>query len=177
MLAACISAWVAFRAVEIAEQSQRPYPYPFIDTQSRYQLILLKLKNAGGTSAHDVYMEWDEGARPNVHRSSGSVPTDFATGAEKAVRLLLPGETLTSMLGVSFEVAKDVKESASEWSGTIHFRDNKGHRYCHRFLIDRSVFSWGLTDETEQLKAMYSLSQIPGLLKDINKSIGKIGKA
>lgn len=163
--------------MEIAEQSQRPYPYPFIDTQSRYQLILLKLKNAGGTAAHDVYIDWDEGARPNVHRGNRPVPTDFATGAEQAVRLLLPGETLTSMLGVSFEVAKDVKESTSEWSGTIHFRDSKGHRHRHRFLIDRSVFSWGLADETEQLKAMYSVSQIPDLLKDIKKSIDKIGKA
>lgn len=176
VLAACISALVAFRAVEIAEQSQRPYPYPFIDTQSRYQLILLKLKNAGGTSAHDVFIEWDEGCRPNVHRSNGAVPTDFATGADKAVKLLLPGETLTSMLGVSFVIAKDVKESKNEWSGTVHFRDTKGHRLHHRFLIDRSVFSWGLADETEQLKAMYSVSQMPELLRDIKKSIDKIGK-
>lgn len=176
VLAACISALVAFRSAEVAEQSQRPYPYPFIDTQSRYQLILLKLRNAGGTAAHDVYIEWDEGARPNVHRGNEPEPTDFATGKQKAVRLLLPGDTLTSMLGVSFEVAKDVKDSQTEWSGTIHFRDPKGRRHHHRFLIDRSVFSWGLADETEQLKAMYSVSQIPSLLKDIQKSIDGIGK-
>lgn len=177
VLAACISSLVAFRAAEIAEQSQRPYPYPFIDTQSRYQLILLKLKNAGGTTAHDVFIEWDEGGRPSVHRGNSPVPTDFATGVDKAVRQLLPGETLTSMLGVSFEVAKEVKDSTSQWSGTVHFRDTKGRRHHHRFLIDRSVFSWGLADETEELKAMYSISQLPKLLDEIKKSVDKLGKS
>jgi hypothetical protein len=49
VLAACISALVSFRSISIAEEAQKPYPYPYIDISSRLGLSLLKLRNAGGT--------------------------------------------------------------------------------------------------------------------------------
>jgi hypothetical protein len=175
VLAACISAIVAFRSAEIAEEAQKPYPYPYIDTQSRYQLILLKLKNVGGSPAHDVYIEWNNKARPECQgNGEEGNPTTFATGRENAVKVLMPGEAQTSMLGVSHWVAGNIRNAENEWSGLVRFRDSKGNQHKHTFIIDRSIFAWGLNDETEQIKALHSMTRVPDLLEKINKSIGKL---
>jgi hypothetical protein len=97
VLAASVSALVAFRSVALVEESQRPYPYPYIDIKSRYGLSLIKIKNAGGSAAHRVYFEWDGGI-PCIRQGSQSKaqPIHFAGEAEHAIAVLMPIPLYTS---------------------------------------------------------------------------------
>lgn len=67
VIAAAISALVAFRSAELTEESLKPYPYPFIDTSSRYSLAQLRIRNVGGSAAHEVYLNWTAKSMPKVH--------------------------------------------------------------------------------------------------------------
>ncbi|HDZ54941.1 MAG TPA: hypothetical protein ENI17_11910 [Pseudomonas xinjiangensis] len=174
VFAAALASLVAFRAAELAEAQLRPYPYPFFDLRSRMGLVLLRIKNAGGSAAHDVYIDWEEGAQPIGSSGGKKAPKEFATGRDNAIRLLLPGESIATMLDVSHEVAADVKDRSDGLRGRIHFKDERGRKLNHQFLIDTTVFSWGLKDETEELKALYSITQLPDQLKEIKKSIDKM---
>lgn len=174
VLAAALASLVAFRAAELAEAQLRPYPYPFFDLRSRMGLVLLRIKNAGGSAAHDVYIDWEEGSQPIGSSGGKKAPKEFATGRGNAIRLLLPGESIATMLDVSHEVAADVKDRPDGLRGRIHFKDERGRRLSHQFLIDTTVFSWGLQDETEELKALYSITQLPDKLKEVRKVLEKL---
>lgn len=174
VLAAALASLVAFRAAELAEARLRPYPYPYFDLRSRMGLVLLRIKNAGGSAAHDVYIDWEDGCQPLGSTGGKKTPKEFATGKQNAIRLLLPGESIATMLDVSHEVAADVKDHPDGLRGRIHFKDERGRKVSHQFLIDTTVFSWGLKDETEELKALYSITQLPDELKEIRKALGKL---
>ena len=54
VIASVIAAWTGQKALEIQEDSQKPYPYPMVDASSRYGLLQLRVKNTGGSPAHDI---------------------------------------------------------------------------------------------------------------------------
>lgn len=178
VLAASISALVSFRTISIAEEAQKPYPYPYIDTQSRHGLALIKIKNAGGSAAHHVYIEW-EGSVPKLRQSSGpeeAEPIHFAGDDAHAIAVLMPGEEQATMLGASHLVAKKIKMLEKELRGQVVFRDIKGNLHRQPFYIETSFFQWSLVDETELLRAQYAVSMIPDALAKINTSLTKISE-
>lgn len=175
VLAATVSALVSFRTVAIVEESQRPYPYPFIDIKSRYGLSLIKIKNAGGSAAHRIYFEW-EGGIPLLHQGSGSEPEPlhFAGDEGHAISILMPGEEQATMLGVHHWVASQLRDAKPNLKGNIVFRDVKGHVCRTPFFIDISFYEWALADDTEQLKAQRAMTELPEALAKINQSLSKI---
>ncbi len=176
VLAACISAMVAFRSISIAEEAQKPYPYPFFDTQSRYGLVLLKLKNAGGSAAHQVFLEW-EGGIPELRVLNGvesSEPIVFATDEKHAVSVLMPGEETATILGSSHTVARRVSALKSQLKGQVVYRDIRGTQHRQPFFIDTSFFQWALKDETELLKAQYAVTLLPETLSKMTRTLEQI---
>ena len=176
VLAASVSALVSFRTISIAEESQRPYPYPYIDTQSRYGLSLLKLKNAGGSAAHQVYIEW-EGPTPELCQNSDSgdaKPIHFAGDKAHAIAHLMPGESQATPLGVHHWVAEQLKKMDRELKGRVFFQDIKGNQHSVPFFLDTSFIKWSIGDETEMLKAQYALGKIPEALNQIDRSLKQI---
>jgi hypothetical protein len=178
VLAASVSALVAFRSVAIVEESQLPYPYPYIDVKSRYGLSLIKIKNAGGSAAHCVYLEWDGGI-PSIRQGSQSQPQPlhFADGAQHAISILMPGEEQASMLGVHHWVAQQLEANKPELKGSVVFKDVKGNICRTPFFIDISFYKWALADETELLKAQRAMTELPEVLAKMNKSLEQISKA
>lgn len=178
VLAASISALVAFRSVAIVEESQRPYPYPYIDIKSHYGLSLIKIKNAGGSAAHRVYLEWTDG--PPLLRqgpNSEAQPLYFAGDATQAIAVLMPGEEQATMLGVHHWVADRVKASPRELRGQVVYQDVKGNTCRLPFFIDTSFYKWALADETELLKAHNAMTHVPDVLTQMSKSLEQISKS
>jgi hypothetical protein len=176
VLASCISAFVAYRTIAILEETQKPFPYPYIDTKSRHGLSLLKLKNAGGSSAHHVYLEWSDGV-PAIYQASGNEgkAVNFADSS-RAILVLIPGDEQATVLGVHHWLADQLKALNKELKGHVVFRDVKGNEYREPFFIDISFFEWAIADETEQLRAQYATAQIPDALKKVVEELRKISR-
>lgn len=177
VLAASVSALVAFRSVALVEESQRPYPYPYIDVKSRYGLSLIKIKNAGGSAAHRVYFEWEGGA-PSLRQGSQdeAQPIHFAGDAAHAIAVLMPGDEQATMLGVHHWVAQQLKTHKQELKGNVVFQDVKGRTHRTPFFIDTSFYEWALADETELLKAQNAVTELPAALAKMNQSLERIGR-
>lgn len=178
VLAASISALVAFRSVALVEQSQQPYPYPYIDVKSRSGLSLIKIKNAGGSAAHRVYLEWDGGI-PSIRQGAQSEaqPIHFAGDEEHAIAVLMPGEEQSTMLGVHHWVAQQLKANKRELKGKVVFLDAKGKVCRLPFFVDTSFYEWALADETELLKAQYAMTKVPDMLEKMSQSLAQISQA
>jgi len=178
VLAASVSALVAFRSVAIVEESQRPYPYPYIDVKSRQGLSLIKIKNAGGSAAHRVYLEWDGGV-PSIRQGpqNEAQPIHFAGNAEHAIAVLMPGDEQATMLGVHHWVAQQIKANKNELKGKVVFRDAKGKVFRLPFFVDTSFYEWALADETELLKSQHALTKVPDMLEKMSESLAEISKA
>lgn len=178
VLAASISALVAFRSVAIVEESQRPYPYPYIDVKSRSGLSLIKIKNAGGSAAHRVYLEWDGGI-PSIRQGaqSDAQPIHFAGDEEHAIGVLMPGEEQAALLGVHHWVAQQIKANKLEFKGNVVFLDAKGKVCRLPFFVDTSFYEWALADENELLKAQYAVTKLPDMLEKISQSLAQISQA
>lgn len=178
VLAASISALVAFRSVALVEQSQQPYPYPYIDVKSRSGLSLIKIKNAGGSAAHRVYLEWDGGI-PSIRQGAQSEaqPIHFAGDEEHAIAVLMPGEEQAAMLGVHHWVAQQLKANKRELKGKVVFLDAKGKVCRLPFFVDTSFYEWALADETELLKAQYAMTKVPDMLEKMSQSLAQISQA
>lgn len=178
VLAACISALVAFRSVAIVEESQRPYPYPYIDIKSRYGLSLIKIKNAGGSAAHRVYLEWIDG--PPLLRqgpNSEAQSLQFAGDETQAIAVLMPGEEHATLLGAHHWVAQRLKANPRELRGQVVYQNVKGNTCRLPFFIDTSFYQWALADETELLKAHNAMTHIPDVLAQMSKSLEQISKS
>lgn len=177
VLAASVSALVAFRSVALVEESQRPYPYPYIDVKSRYGLSLIKIKNAGGSAAHRVYFEWDSGI-PCLRQDSQdeAQPIHFAGDAAHAIAVLMPGDEQATMLGVHHWVARQLKANKRELKGNVVFQDIKGRTHRTPFFIDTSFYEWALADETELLKAQKAMTDLPAVLVKMTQTLERIGR-
>lgn len=177
VLASCISALVAYRSIAIIEEEKRPYPYPFIDTKSRHGLSLLKLRNAGGSAAHRIYIEWS-GEVPFLKQGNGSEAKaiNFANDESSSISILMPGDEHVTVLGVHHWLADRIRKLDRELKGHIVFSDARGRCYREPFCIDTSFFEWAIADETELLKAQYAVTQIPELLGKAVKELQKISK-
>lgn len=178
VLASAVSAIVAFRTVAIVEESQRPYPYPYIDIKSRYGLSLIKIKNAGGTAAHRVYIEWDDGV-PALRQGRGTEAQSihFACDEQHAISNLMPGEEQAALLGVHHWVAEQLKTVKPKLKGNVVFQDVKGNVCRTPFFIDTSFYEWALADATELLKAQRAITELPDVLSKMEKSLASINKA
>lgn len=178
VLAAAVSALVSFRTVAIVEESQRPYPYPYIDTKSRYGLSLIKIKNAGGSAAHRVYIEWEDGI-PSLRQGSGieAQPIHFAGDEAHAISILMPGDEQATVLGAHHWVAEQLKANKPKLKGNVVFQDVNGNICRSPFFIDTSFYEWASADETELLKAQRAMTELPEALVKINQSLSKINAA
>lgn len=171
ILAAAISAVIAFRSAELTEERLRPYPYPYIDTSSRYSLAQLRIRNVGGTAAHEVYLEWTGNSIPKMHRekNESDVPL-LANGKENAIAVLLPYDSLSQALDVPYKIAKQAKMEGTEWKGFVNFKDSRGQKHRHPFVLDVTNLGRGLLYDTEEPKTMHELQKLP-------KEIGKLTQA
>jgi hypothetical protein len=92
VIAAVVSAWTSTRVLERQEDAQLPYPYPYIDASSRYQLLQLRIQNFAGTTARSIRLRWDKPLRDHQGSNVGS----------REIPVLMPQHSVAEVIDVDF---------------------------------------------------------------------------
>lgn len=155
VLTSVISAWTGQRSLELEQDAREPYPYPTVDTESRYGLVQLHLRNMGGSAAHEINLEWDE---PLLDSEGNEV---VFTEQEDApdIPVLLPGESVRVMIDGSVQFFPNVEDA--NYTGVVHFKDASGRHYSHEFFLSAERHRKSLYYEQEEPRLTTSCRMSP----------------
>jgi len=159
VIAAAVSAWTSAKIIEHQEDAQRPFPYPYVDVSSRYQVLLLRVQNFGGTTAHSIRLEWNEPLRNHQGSNVGS----------QEIRALVPQQSVAELIDV--EHAFFEREQDANYSGTVFFKDRYGRDDNHPFFVGIEQYRIAASHDDEVLKTNYRLQQIPEQFKGLNREL------
>jgi len=167
VMTSIISAWSSRKVVELQEDAQRPNPYPHFDCTSRYGLALFRVKNLGGAPAHNISLRWIV----DLRNSDGEVIGFPKMGTQPGIVMLLPGESVSQILGAAHEFL--ARHPEADFKGTITFEDPLGHGEARPFMLDARHLRGTPTHDEEALKTHYELQQIPKQLEAIKRAVEK----
>ena len=170
VVTAMISAWGAQRVVELEEDKQRPYPYPCFDIASRYGLMLLRVINTGGGTAHNISLSWD---KPLLSSKGISISFSPDRGTPE-IPILMPEQSIAKTVDGHIEFFG--MKGNHEYSGVIHFSDASGKRYKHRFILDAEMYKDTPLYSDEELKTHFELQKIPEEIGKIRKELSNLGR-
>lgn len=170
VMTSVISTWSSRRVLELQEDSQRPNPYPTIDVNSRHQLAMLRIKNTGGTPAHNVSLDWDTALLDHDGNKIG-----FSTESDvPSITTLLPGESISQIITVTHEFIKNHPEG--DFTGRIKFEDASGLKYKKNFRLDGRQYARSPTYDEEGPRTHYQLQKIPEELNGIRRLLEKLAR-
>jgi hypothetical protein len=170
VLASLITAWNGQRAIELQEDAKQPYPYPYVDTTSRYSLMQLRVTNYGGSVALNISLEWND--EPLLNDQGQQVKFTEQEGAPD-IAVLLPGQSVAARLGVDFEM---YSKNSMNYSGIVKFSNASGKAMKHSFFLSAEQYRGGYSYEEEGLRTHYELQRIPKELKKLNNAVKRLWK-
>jgi len=168
VVAAVIAAWTGQRAIEIQEDAQQPFPYPTIDATSRYSLLQLRLKNTGGTPAHNIRLVWD---KPLLN-SKGEAVKFIKQEEVSEVPVLLPKESVSVLIDEANHFFETI--SNANYTGWVQFQDASGRERKHKFFLSIEAYRNRLYYDQEEPKTNYQLQKIPEKLDKLAKELEAI---
>lgn len=168
VLAAIVSAWGAIKIVEQSEDSQKPYPYPSFDVESRYSLIQLVIKNYGGSPAYNIKVIFD---KPILDSEGTQVRFSDSEEISDAA-ILLQNEHVSVLVDASHKIFP--KYNDLNFSGNITFENSSGKKTKNRFTISLEQYRKTLAHSNENLKTSYELQKLPKVLKEISNELNEI---
>lgn len=168
VLTSVVSTWSSRRVVELQEDERRPSPYPAFDFTGRHGLAMLRVKNTGGTAAHDVGLRWDVALRDH----HGEVIGFPLTQGRAPISVLLPGETITQIIDTHHEFI--ARHPASEFTGRIEYRDPSGRRSVRLFRLDGRQFARTPAYDYEGSRTHFELQKLPSELKKIRQLLQRL---
>lgn len=168
VITSVISAWTGQRSLELQQDTQDPYPYPTIDTGSRYGLVQLRVGNMGGSAAHDIVFEWDKPLQDSEGNNVVFTEQDDAPD----IPVLLPGENIAVLIDGSVQFFPNVENA--NYTGTVRFKDSSGRGHSHKFYLSAERHRKTLYYDQEEPKTHYRLQDLPDRVKDLTKEIRKI---
>lgn len=160
VVAAIVAAWPSVRMLDMQRDALRPSPTPYLDTTSRNQLLLLRVKNLGSSAAYDVKIKWDQQPR----NQDGEEVT-----ALDDIPVLLPQSDPCVLLGGSREMFR--KYTTMHFSGIVEFTDSTGKRMNQRFRCSGDPFRHSLVYDTDMSQTLVELQRVPTKLEEIAKAI------
>ncbi|HSG15109.1 MAG TPA: hypothetical protein VLE70_02150 [Anaerolineae bacterium] len=140
------------------------------DLTSRFGLALLRVKNTGGMVAHSISLEWT----PELRNDKGETIGFPKTNDTPAISVLLPGESISQIIGVHHEFIASHPET--EFTGYITFQDPSRYTYKRPFRLDGRPFVGTPTHDDEAVKTHYELQKLPKELADIRKVLEKLSQ-
>ena len=159
------SAWSSQVTREMQEEQLRPEITIYIDPYSRYQFLLLKMKNTGRVSAFNIEDEWADSIinwRGNGIRFS----------VEEPVSALHPDQELSLSIDVPHTYFERYK--GEKYDGVVKFKDAAGRRYEQKFLVDPGQYRHGVLHDQELVKTLFELQKIPSELEKIRAEAAKM---
>lgn len=168
VMTSIISAWSSRRVVEFQEDAQRPNLFPTFDMTSRYGLALLRVKNTGGSTAHNIALEWNIALKNHHGETIG-----FTKKPEgPAIPVLLPGESISQIIGTPLNLLD--AHPNTEYTGIITYEDTSSHTYIRPFRLDARAYHGTPAHDEESPKTHFELQKIPHELEAIRKAIEKL---
>lgn len=171
VVTAIISAWAIQKTIWKQEDDQEPLLEIYFDTYSRQGLILLVLKNSGGSNAYDIKIKWE---KPLFYGSGREVHFG-KTANETEIPVINRGQKysliVNSALSV-FQKSQDEKSVLDFW-GTICFKRNrKDKKHCEiEFFISLEPYRGTPLVETDQLNFYHEGAKIHIELAKISDSL------
>lgn len=162
VIAAVMSAWSAIKNVELQENALLPYPHPYIDASSRYQLLQLRIKNFGGSAAHSISLQWD---RPLQNHQGNQV-------GSREIAVLMPQQDVPEVIDV--DSAFFAREVDANYTGTVSFQDVGGTHHEHRFHVSIEQYHSASSYDDEIQRTYYRVQQIPEHLKRLNRELAAL---
>ena len=163
-----VSAWGAQRVVELEEQKLEPNPYLQFDATSRYGLMLLKITNFGGGTAHNIKLHWDKPLKNSHGEEISFSPKDGTS----ELSILLPGQHISKIVDGHIQLFQ--REGPHIYSGSVEFQNSKGRRRSHPFLLDAEAYKGSPLFDNEALNTHRELQQLPDRLKALTEEVAKI---
>lgn len=170
VIASSITAWTGRKALELQQDVQQPYPYPTVDAASRYALLQLCVRNAGGTSAHDIKLDWDQ----QLLDSQGKQVKFMFQEEAPDIPVLLPGENASVLIDESSRFFSSTTDA--RYSGYVRFKDVYGSDRKHRFYLDIEHHRGSLYYDKEEPKTHYRLQELPKKLDELTSELQKSRK-
>jgi hypothetical protein len=161
VIASVIAAWTGQKALEIQEEAQKPYPYPTVEASSRYGFLQLRVKNTGGSAAHNIRLVWD---KPLVNSKGEPIRFTDQEGAPD-IPVLLPNESATVLIDGAQQFFKSVSDA--NHTGWIHFQDAAGNPRKHKFYLSVEYYRKRLYYDQEEPMTHYQLQKIPEKLDNV----------
>lgn len=170
VITSVISSWNAQRVVELEEDKQLPYPYPYFDLKSRYGLVLLRVTNFGHSAAHKIKIKFD-----NELLNHEGKPIKFCSEeVGDDIPILLPQQSISKTVDGHVDFYKQKK--VQRYSGAIEFENASGKKMSHRFIIDAEMYAETPTYDKEDLKTHFELQKIPKSIDDIGNILKALKK-
>jgi hypothetical protein len=152
VIAAVASAWTSQRILELQEDEQEPNPVPLIDLRSRYQLAQFRITNTGGSSTHQVRVEWKQ----QLRNSKGE---DVLLGRDVAIPVIPEGESASILLGASYAFMD--AHTDTTFRGTLSFENASGRRYRKPFVVSAEHERVSLVHDEELPKLLVTSRNFP----------------
>lgn len=165
VITSVVSSWNAQRIVELEEDKQLPYPYPYIDTKGRYGVVLLRIKNFGQSAAHDVTIDFSDELL-DIHNEP--ITFDHSENGTE-IPILLPQQSITKTLGGHIDFFGQEKEL--KYRGNIQFKNSSGVKIEHPFIIDAEMYRNTITYDDESIKTHVELQKIPKAINELTKTL------
>jgi hypothetical protein len=171
VITAIVSVWATQKVIWKQEDDQEPLLEIYFDTYSRQGLILLVLKNSGGSNAYNVMIKWEKplyyGNKKEVHFGENANKTEIPVINRGQKYSLI----VNSALAV-FQKSKEEKSVLDFW-GTICFKRNrKDKKNCEtEFFISLEPYRGTPLVETDQLNFYHEGAKIHIELAKISDSL------
>ena len=161
VITAIISTWGAQKIIEQQEDAQKPSPYLYFDVSSRYQLVLLAIKNSGGTPSYKVSITWE---KPLINYKGENIPSS-------EIPILLPNETISIVVDQSASIFTN---QDLNYSGKISYYNSSNNLFQRDFEISLEQYRGTLMYSDESLKTHYQLQKLPDILEKIESQLKEI---
>jgi|AntRauTorcE11897_2_1112592.scaffolds.fasta_scaffold36874_2 hypothetical protein len=163
VLSSVISAWSSFRVVDLQKEALKPSIRINYDFKSRYNLVLLELKNTGGSAAKKIKVNWDK--KIKNHKDEEIIFRD--SEQSETISYLSQDESISRIIDAGHNFFERNEET--KISGTITFENLNGQKMSNIFHISAEHYRGSPLHSREELKTNYEIQKIP-------KSIDKLAK-
>jgi hypothetical protein len=168
VITSVISSWVSQRALELQQDSQKPYPYPSADVASRYGLVQLRVTNYGGSAAHDISIKWD---KPILNSKEEPIRFTSQAGVPE-IPVLMPNESISILIDGSLQLFEKYQDL--NFSGWVEFKDASKKRQRHPFYLSIEKYRKTLDFAQEEPKTHHELQKIPEEIQKLYAELRQI---
>lgn len=173
LLVAVISLFLTTLSFNMHLDAKLPQIVLDTDTQSRYGLILMSIKNYGDKTAYNILITWD---KPIKNFKGENIISQSEDCNVMNIPVLQKGQEIKVTIDEIRSFYNKYNDEEMRFSGEIKYSlslGKKQRKFKSSFYLDLSIFRKTLYHDSESLKANFELQKIPNELKEIKEILKK----